>query len=254
MMVSRFLRPLRYLSFVSSLAILGACHAPPVQKTVHMASGAIPVLKNDGAVIQELCDGHSDPQQWDGELSFVAKMDVYALEGGLLSGKHRILTAAFPVGHGLTVTGALDRKGDNPLVHEAVCHGAVMQSLYHYEHDRPFVDWVVTMAPYEVQPDKGTPFSPQSWNASGRISIDVQTGKGSGSFMWSPGPGQTISGSSSLMTEITITPGPQWTREYNEVRNKEFEAAHSAKAIGGASALPDEEPGRTLDEDMKSSQ
>lgn len=237
--------------FALTAVTLTACEPPPLQKINHIQSSAIVTLNSDGGILQEMCDGHSNPRRWDGEMSFVADMMVYGLPGGLLSQEKPILKGSYPVGHGLTVSGDMQRAGDSPLAHEAVCHGSVMRTVYHYEHDRPFVDWWLIMAPSDVEPYGGAPFAPKTWSASGRIPIDIQTGRGEASFLWSPGEGVTINGVSSLKTVVKISPGPQWVREYNRLMNKQFESRHSDKAIGGATPLPDEEAGRTLSDDME---
>ena len=211
------------LSIISlSCLLLTACQQSVVTTIdpVHAQS-----TESSNSIIGEACDGHDHFQgvKLSGNTRFVLTADIRDVSSGQPA---PMMTLKAPIYEGISRLPAISYVPNH-------CQGGALKTEAYYEDGKLYVDYVVEVQPSGVN-------KPSIIN--NRILVNQDTGLGRDSY------GFKIQ-NASYAINLSVAPGPLWDVEQNEKKiqqdEKDFENA------GFAKPLPDERPGRTLQDVMQ---
>jgi hypothetical protein len=122
----------------------------------------------------------------------------------------------------------------------ARCSGTSLQTKLVRELGRVWLDYDLEIAP-DTLVGKTDPIS-NSWRFRGRIKVNPTTASG-----YSHQNFQAFG--REFVVDLNVTPGPIWLKEIHDLRAKE--ASEKAESMSYGKPLPDEMPGRTLEDVMR---
>ena len=221
--------PTKVAAALLTASTLAACSPPPAP-IVYQGQHAQETMPSN-TMLGEACDGHdyAHSLRMSGNTYLTADFTVTEVTGGMEVPYTRI---ASPVG-----------KEDVQMVRPEfsggygpeACGGAAVRAVYRWENDQAFVDWVLELAP---APSGYSRRPADPWRVRGRTPVP-RTGYATGQVAFE------IAGRP-MIARVQFKPGRIWIEQQNEYRAKRLEELHPVPRV--AAPLPDERPGRTLDD------
>lgn len=114
------------------------------------------------------------------------------------------------------------------------CAGHAIKTIIRRENGATYLDWWMELAP---------PNGESQWISQGREKIDTNTGTTHGKVAF------TAFGKN-MVVYVTGTPGEIYLKDWRHERVVKFEKEHELTGMTKGNSMPDEQPGRTLSDDM----
>lgn len=209
---------------------LGACSGP-VQQDITYQGRHAQELAASNSMLGEACDGHDARHslRLSGNTFLTADFDINRV----------IFGAEVPFAH---IAGPVT-KGTSQMAHPVfsgqhgpeACSGAAIRTIVRRENGAVYVDWVLELAS-ALPKDELRPADP--WRVTGRTHVaDDGYARDTVAFTAEGNP---------MIAHLRIAPGVAWITFQNKERSDAYEALHPSPQV--ASQLPDERPGRTLED------
>jgi hypothetical protein len=208
---------------------LTACSAPlPI---VYPGSHAQETMPSN-TMLGEACDGHdyADSIRLSGDTYLTADFKVSTISA--MGAEVPYTAISSPVSK---ATSQMARPEFSGRSGPEACGGVAVRTVYRWENDKPYVDWVLELAP---RPDDAGKLPADPWRVRGRTPLPTSGyARDEVAFHMA---GQ------SMIARLELKPGRVWIEQQNAWRAKRLEDMHPVPRV--AAPLPDERPGLTLDD------